>query len=455
MRRRAARGRPRLRHEQRILATALLAGLGGALVALALLWLGDHSPKVRWTFTVLVLATWIGFALAARERVVRPLQIVSNLLAALREGDFSIRARGAGLGDALGEAMLEVNILAETLRQQRLGALEATALLRKVMEEIDVVVFAFDGERRLRLANRAGERLLAQPVERLLGRGAGELGLEACLREDPHLAGDGAPLIVDLSFPGRTGRWEVRRSAFRQGGLVHRLLVLSDVSRALREEERQAWQRLIRVIGHELNNSLAPIKSIAGSLERLLGRDPLPHDWPEDMRRGLTVIAARSESLGRFMDGYARLARLPRPRFGELDVGALVRRVAGLETRLPVAVAPGPDLVIRADGDQLEQLLINLVRNAADAALETRGGVRVGWSRLGGAPGLLEVWVEDEGPGLPSTANLFVPFFTTKQHGSGIGLVLSRQIAEAHGGTLTLENAEPGCKARLRLPLAG
>ena len=448
-----SRRRPRAHqtpHERRILLLALAAGGAGVVVSLALLWTGDYSAKVEWTISAFVLLAWLGFAFAVRERVVRPLQIVSNLLAALHEGDFSIRARGARHDDALGEVMLEVNALAETLRQQRLGALEATALLRKVMEEIDVAVFAFDGDDRLRLANRAGERLVALPVERLVGAGAMELGLHTCLQAD-------AAPILDLTFPGRTGRFEVRRGTFRQGGLAHRLLVLSDVSRALREEERQAWQRLIRVIGHELNNSLAPIKSLAHSLEQLVVREPKPADWEDDMRRGLGVIAARSESLSRFMDAYARLARLPPPRFRDVEVGGLVRRVAGLETRLAVAVVPGPETTMRADADQLEQLLINLVRNGVDAALETGGAVRVGWRRTNGSPAALEVFVEDDGPGVPNTSNLFVPFFTTKQEGSGIGLVLSRQIAEAHGGTLTLQNREPepGCRARLRLPLEG
>ena len=448
-----SRRRPRAHqtpHERRILLLALAAGGAGVVVSLTLLWTGDYSAKVEWTISAFVLLAWLGFAFAVRERVVRPLQIVSNLLAALHEGDFSIRARGARHDDALGEVMLEVNELAETLRQQRLGALEASALLRKVMEEIDVAVFAFDGDDRLRLANRAGERLVALPVERLVGAGAMELGLHTCLQAD-------AAPILDLTFPGRTGRFEVRRGTFRQGGLAHRLLVLSDVSRALREEERQAWQRLIRVIGHELNNSLAPIKSLAHSLEQLVVREPKPADWEDDMRRGLGVIAARSESLSRFMDAYARLARLPPPRFREVEVGGLVRRVAGLETRLAVAVVPGPETTMRADADQLEQLLINLVRNGVDAVLETGGAVRVGWRRTNGSPAALEVFVEDDGPGVPNTSNLFVPFFTTKQEGSGIGLVLSRQIAEAHGGTLTLQNREPepGCRARLRLPLEG
>jgi len=244
----------------------------------------------------------------------------------------------------------------------------------------------------------------------------------------------------------------VRRTTFRQGGRPHQLLVLADVSRPLRDEERQAWQRLIRVIGHEINNSLAPIKSIAGSLESMLARDAMPDDWNEDMKRGLAVIAARSDSLSRFTTAYARLAKLPAPRLDTVNVPNLVRRIAGVETRLPIHVADGPDVQIRADPDQLEQLLINVVHNASDAALQTGGAVTVGWKREGRS---FELWIDDEGSGLTNASNLFVPFFTTKPGGSGIGLVLSRQIAEAHGGTLTLENRTDrrGCRAYLRLPV--
>ena len=432
-------------HDRRIVLLALGAAIPGIVTALAILWTGDYSSKVRWTLTVLIVLTWLGVTQALRERVIRPLQTVSNLLAAMREEDFSIRARGARGDDPLGEVLVEVNALAETLREQRLGALEATALLSRVMEEIAVAVFAFDGEGALQLVNRFGERLLGQPEPRLRGRRAEELGLKAFLEE-------GAPQILEAGFPGGSGRWEIRRSVFRQGGAPHRLLVLADVSRPLREEERQAWQRLIRVLGHELNNSLAPIQSIAGSLQKLSSEPEPPADWRADLRQGLSIIASRAEALSRFTTAYAKLARLPPPRPAPVAIDALVRRAAGLETRLPVGVIPGPPVVLEADSDQLDQLLINLVRNATDAAIETQGGVAVGWKRTGRR---LEIWVADDGPGLPNTTNLFVPFFTTKPGGSGIGLVLSRQIAEAHGGTLTLENRKGhrGCIAWLRLPL--
>lgn len=439
------KGRPHFSYDVLILMLALLAGLPGSTVALVLLWLGDFTAKIQWTLTVLIGTLWIGFAAALREKVTRSLQTLSNMLSALHEGDYSIRAHSRRPDDSLGLAMLEANTLGETLRQQRLGALEASALLSKVMEEIDVAVLAFDDAGQLRLVNRGGERLLAKPAPSIRGLSADELGIADCLEGD-------TPRIVERSFPGGTGRWELRTSTFRQDGRPHRLVVLSDLSRVLREEERQAWKRLIRVLSHEINNSLAPIRSIADSLRSAVRRQPRDHETDEDLKQGLAIIESRSEALSRFMASYARLARLPAPSLKPLDVDTWVRRVAGLETRLQVKVVPGGEITILADGDQLDQLLINLIDNATDAALETRGGVEVGWR---GANGHLEVTVQDEGPGITETSNLFVPFYTTKEKGSGIGLALCLQIAEAHGGTITLENRRDrhGCRACLRLPI--
>jgi two-component system nitrogen regulation sensor histidine kinase NtrY len=433
------------RHERRVFWLALLGGFPAVALALGLLWFGDFTPRTQWTLTLLVAGVWLACAAIVREHVVRPLQTVSNVLAALRERDYTLRARGSNPEDALGLLLLELNSLGDDLRAQRLGALEATALLRRVMEEIDVAIFAFDAAHALRLVNRSGAALLGRAPEQLLGRDAASLGLAT------SLAGD-TPRVDTLTFPGRAGRWEVRRGTFRQSGLPHQLLVLTDVSRALSEEERQAWKRLIRVLSHELNNSLAPIKSIADSLLALIIREPAPPDRSEDLRKGLGVIASRSESLSRLMAAYARLARLPAPRLESIAIQDWVRRVVALETRRPVAIRPGPNVTIQADGGQLDQLLINLVRNAVDATLDANGAVEVGWETRNGQ---LDVWVRDEGAGLADTANLFVPFYTTKPDGSGIGLALSRQIAEAHGGTLTLSNqvTGPGCEARLTLPV--
>jgi len=436
----------RFTHDQQILLYTLLAGVPAVATAMWYVWSGD-DPKVQWTLTLLIVGFWLGFSASVRHRVVRPLQTVSNLLSALREGDFSIRARGARRDEPLGDVQAEINILGDVLQAQRLGALEATALLRTVMEEIDVAIFAFDAGATLRLVNRAGQELLATPAERILGRSAAEVGIQE------FLEGEGTRVLATTKFPGAIGRWGMRRTSFREGGVPHTLVVVADLSVPLREEELKAWQRLVRVLGHELNNSLAPIKSIAGSLSAMLKRNPRSPDWEDDMRSGLDIIETRAEGLGRFMQAYARLAKLPQPTVAPIEVMALVQRAAALETRLAIAVRPGPALTASLDAAQIEQVLINLFKNAVDAALETGGGVRVGWVQRSG---FVEILVEDDGPGVANSANLFVPFFTTKPSGSGIGLLLCRQIAENHGGSITLKNRDDGatgCAALLRLPV--
>ncbi len=444
-------------HERRIQLLTLAAGAPAVLTSLLILWLGDYTPKVQWTLTVVIGGAWLGCAAAVRERVATPLRTLANLMEAMREGDYSIRARHSRENDALGDVMQQVNAISTTLRAQRLGALEATTLLRKVMAEIDVALFAFDPEQKLRLVNRAGERLLGQPAERIMNLTATQLGLADCLGDETEM-----PEILQKSFPAGTGRWGLHRGQFREGGVPHQLLVLSDLTKMLREEELQAWQRLVRVLGHEMNNSLTPIKSIAGSLSLLLRREAGDEDWRQDALQGLEVIATRSESLSRFLGSYARLAKLPKPTLAPVEVTGLVRRTIALETRLACVMVPGPEVTVRADGDQLEQVLINLVKNAVDASLEAGWKsheklVEVSWgwqTTVGGTP-QLEIRVGDRGPGLASTANLFVPFFTTKPGGSGIGLVLARQIVEGHGGSLTLENRDPGpgAEARVTLPM--
>jgi PAS domain S-box-containing protein len=375
--------------------------------------------------------------------VTSALYLQANLLGALREGDYSIRGVGTKPGSAVDMVMQEINALGDTLQRQRTEAVESTKLLQSVMGAIDVAVFAFDMDAHLVLANPAAERLVGRPANILLGRSAAELRLA------DYLTGD-TPRLIERPFGPESGRLELRRSTFRRDGKPHQLLVFADLSRALREEEQQAWQRIVRVLSHEINNSLTPIKSIAHSIKRMLSRVP---DLPRasEIRDGLNLIETRSGSLGRFLRAYAQLARLPKPQVRKVAMAPLAHRLAELENRLPVSVKPGHDLQINADPDQLEQLLINLVRNAVDATIETGGGVWIDWEAVDGG---VQVIVEDEGPGLPDTSNLFVPFFTTKPAGSGIGLALSRQIAEAHGGTLTLENRAParGCRATLRLP---
>jgi nitrogen fixation/metabolism regulation signal transduction histidine kinase len=445
----------KLLYEKRIALFGVLAALPGIIFGTILIWThADWTRDVKISFTALEFFLWFLLTLTLLDQVVRPLQTLANVVGALREEDFSFRARGAARDDALGELALEINALADILTDQRLQSIEATALLRRVVEEIDVPLFTFDPDHVLRLMNAAGERLLQQPAARLLGKTATELGLNPCFEARNET-------LVALPYSTPNARWMVRKSAFRQNGVPHTLIVLSDVSRALREEERSAWQRLIRVLGHELNNSLAPIMSIAGSLASRLPRLELPEAQLTDFQRGLGIIEARTGSLHRFLQSYRRLAQMPSPTLQAVELRPLLERVAALETRLSVDIAPGPDLVAIIDPDLIEQMLINLVRNAVDAALEQAGQSEAASAV---APKVLMSWeqqdrsialtVEDNGIGLLNPSNTFVPFYTTKPGGSGIGLVLCQQIAEAHGGSIQLANRQNarGCIVKVLLP---
>lgn len=453
----------RLLYEHRVSLYSVLVALPGIMVSVVLIWQKPWSTESKLTISFAEVVVWWLLALALHTQTIRPLQTLANVVAALREEDYSFRARGAIVDDALGELSLEVNALADLLADQRIGAVEASALLRRVVEEIDAPLFAFDPDRMLRLVNPAGERLLQQASARIIGRTAEQIGLAECL----SVTGEA---VIALTIHSSSARWLVRQSKFRERGVPHTLVVLSDVRRALREEERTAWQRLIRVLGHELNNSLASIKSIAGSLGGRLAETEFNPEQRRDFVRGLAIIEDRTASLNRFLEAYRQLAQMPPPSLKEVALRPIVERVVFLETRMTVLNLRGPDVSLMADSDQIEQMLINLVHNAVEAALEPSPGDRYSCNApnapQGRTPQVQVTWVvenpevvltiEDNGPGLLNPSNAFVPFYTTKPSGSGIGLALSRQIVEAHGGSIELHNRteQRGCRVRVLLPLA-
>jgi nitrogen fixation/metabolism regulation signal transduction histidine kinase len=414
-----------LAREQFSLAPALL--LGGAL----LLYLG-------------LVAT------ALMDGISRPLQTLANVVASLREGDYSFRASEAGSQDALGELAAEINVLAGLLKKQRVRSLEATALLARILEVMHTPLFAFDRNDHLRLVNDAGALLLGLPQARCLGHTARELNMEDLLASPDQSI---RTFSVGKAITMAPTRWLLRKTTFREDGAPNTLLLLADVSLPLQEEEQMAWKRLIRVLGHELSNSLAPIKSIASSLLTRVNEKE-DGNLAHDLRRGLEVIESRAQALHRFVQSYRRLAQLPPPRLCPVELGPLLERVALLEHRLPVELVPGPLVVLDADPDQLEQMFINLLANAVDAELQNRSQpVCASWQLIGGA-----AWVaiEDRGLGIANADNLFVPFYTTKPSGSGVGLALAQQIARAHGGEIQVVNREDGVGARalVRLPAA-
>lgn len=434
-----------MRFEAKLQLIAALLAMPGLLVTVGLLW-SRHASTTLWitVLAVILFATLVLFSMLL-EHVIRPLQTLTNVVSALREDDYAFRARGSASGDVLGEMAIEVNALADMLQAQRSGALEASALLGRVVSSIDAPVLAFDPAGVLRLVNTAAERVFALPAPESLGQPAAELGLAEVLAQPDEG-------IFEIDDEGRGTRWVVHRSTFRQRGVPHALLLLTDVSAALREEERQAWRRLIRVLGHEINNSLAPIKSIAGTLRTQLLSGTATD---EDLDRGLNIIESRAESLQRFVQAYRQLAQLPPPKLQIVRLRPLVERTLALEQRLTPELRGGPDLTLNIDPDQIEQLLINLVRNAVEAALArstSRPRVEVTWQLEGGNAVLA---IDDNGPGIANDSNLFVPFYTTKTGGTGVGLALARQIVEAHGGSVRLVNRPlGGARALVTLPLA-
>lgn len=430
---------------RRVWLFTLLLGLPALIFLAIFLYQGQISAGPAILIATLLLLYLAIVASSLVEGLARPIQTLSNVISSLREGDYSFRARGASSHDSLGELAAEINSLADLIQKQRVRSLEATALLARILEVMHAPLYAFDRDGLLQLVNNAGLELLGLPYSRCFGRSAQELGLEILLNSRDQ--------AIHV-FPGKPTRWLLRKAAFRQEGVPHTLLLLTDVSLPLQEEEQVAWKRLVRVLGHELSNSLAPIKSIAGSLlmrvEMLTGDEQALHDF----RRGLGVVESRADSLHRFVQSYRLLAQLPPPRLRPVAIAPLIERVVLLEQRLTVHLDPGPAAILNADPDQLEQMFINLLANAVDASLANGSEpVRATWDRNGSS---LSVIIEDRGLGIANTDNLFVPFYTTKPAGSGVGLALAQQIARAHGGEIQLHNREDGAGARatVLLPVA-
>lgn len=416
-----------------------------SLIALLAVLFTPWSALLKGVIIALFLTAGIFGYRYLHRKLVDPLRTLSTLIGSLKEGDL-----GPGLDiDAYGPEfrvlLQDIQALRQTLSKYRVGEAESTALLQRVMAEIQVVLVAFDENGVLRWCNRWAETLL-QIGPGQMGKSAEALGLNE-LMEGPY------PRISGLQLGGRLGRWDIRTARFREDGKPRRLFILSDLTTALRAEERQAWHRLLKVVRHEIRNSLTPILSLTDTARETLIREAPQGEWRDDIGLALEIIESRAAAIRNLLSAYADVQELPSPRFAELDPGTIARRAVEQELRLPVVLELGPDIHFTADADQIDRALVNLIGNAVEVCREQEGCVRLTWICR---DHFIEFQVWDEGEGFTDESErLFVPFYTTKKDGSGLGLFVVRQIAESHGGSILLENRQDrsGCVARLRLPL--
>jgi len=381
-------------------------------------------------------------SLRIEEAIGRSLRTATNVFDALRHHDYGLRARIDVDSGSIANLLAETNALAGHLADERSRANETSALLETIVRRVDVALLAFDESGLLRWWNPAAERVFAGVLS--TDTTAEALGIAG------WLDGPNERLVV---VPGHTtpATWDLRRGVFHREGQRYHYLLLASLQRVRREGEREAWQRLLRVIGHEVNNTLAPVSSMAATCKGMLQDDGV--SAVERVVRALDVIERRSASLGRFIAEYARLARVPEPRPAPVELGEVIRRIAAMDTRCAVRVIGVAETTVLADEPLLEQALVNLVRNAIDAAVTTEGTVTIDWRAEDDEAHVL---IADDGPGIENPENLFVPLFSTKPGGSGIGLVLARNILEAHRGDVRLVNRArgTGCIAYVTLPLA-
>ncbi|MCG8506979.1 MAG: ATP-binding protein, partial [Sphingomonadales bacterium] len=326
---------------------------------------------------------------------------------------------------------------------------ESQLLVQKVVDQIDVAIIAWDQNGNIRLINPAASRLLSEkPVANTGAEASLKLPEELAFANDMQV---GETLVADLTFRSEPARYRLHLERFISEGDTHNLLFLTNVSSILRLEERRAWRNLVRVLSHEINNSLAPLKSFSDSLKTQIEKRESDESLKQELLDGMSVIGNRADSLASFVQSYHKIAKLPEPEKREQDFRQLMEGLVKFFPENPI-VLQGEPVKLRLDAGQMEQALINLIKNAVEASSQGES-IEVSWRQEGRR---LVVVVRDHGEGIQNPENLFTPYYTTKPSGSGIGLVFCQQVIEAHDGYLTIANRDdgPGCEASITLPLA-
>ena len=434
--------------EQQLVRLALCTSVPLLLI---LLWTMVYGGISIWLIllTLLVSGGLISYtAYLIHRKLTYQFRSVSNLVSTMAHGDYSLRARRANGSGAVNELTLAVNTLAERLSHQRWESIESQLLLQTIIEHIDVAILALNESGELRLLNPAARTLLNTENNDATSSLQGQLSFLQTFTSGEHQ-------VVELSFGHQQGRFNIHVEEFREAGKQHKLLFITDVRRLLRREENKAWQSLVRVISHEINNSLSPIASLSQTLMRLIQKQPEHIAGREDLLAGLNIISERATGLGQFIDSYKQLAKLPEPQKQPTSIFSMINKVCALLKETTIEIETADDVIIDIDPLQMEQVMINLLKNAVEAMAHTnpRGRIYIAWTVK---EAMFQLTLCDEGCGISNLDNMFVPFYSTKKHGTGIGLVLCRQIIEAHDGRITITNQTnaPGCCVRIELPLS-
>jgi len=409
---------------------------------------------IAFIFIILsILCTY--FIVASKQQAEHQFRTLSNIVEAMIQGDYSLKGRLQS-NKAFEELLALVNSLSDTLSRHTIEARESRLLLERIMEQMDAMVLAVDEKGCLVMANASAKKLFLTSIitnnqsNDFLGLKLAELSLGAAIVNAP--AG-----IITFNDNALKGEHFLFKESFLSEGKVHQLYLITSADRLLMEKERKAWQSLLRVLSHELNNSLTPIIAISQAMQRKLKTNPNEGEFNvSSLSEGVNIINERAGSLSTFIASYSKLSHLPKPTKQMVSLKALLNNITNLFPDCTFTVtsniASFEQFMIEVDGSQIEQVLINLFKNSIEAmellsvkSIDIVCNSDKKW---------LSLSVIDKGAGITNNDNLFVPFYSTKVHGSGIGLTLCRQILFNHNGLITLQNNEVGAEAILTLPLS-